>query len=193
MLKHLSLLATKIRRTIVCSMPQEHSVASRQITHKHVRLVRDLPHANARPWQEERRCSLSRGSHAAPKSSVVVCHHCHSSRCYKHILSAWHVHSAQALKAHLADATSTLWHQLHKDMKAEYTKDYPQLKARIRGGFSYALFHRLSYYASRFAPTAPLNQAVSLGFYDMPDAETNVVFIPHFVVHWCFHSPAGIT
>lgn len=142
---------------------------------KHVPLLHDLIHANIFPWQEERRCSLSRGSHTAPKFSVVVCHHCHSSRCYKHILSVWHVHSAQALKAHLADTSSTLWHQLHKDMKAEYTKDYPQLKAKIGSGSGYTLTHRLSYYASRFAPTAPLNQAVSLGFYDTPGTETNVV------------------
>lgn len=145
------------------------------MTRKYVPLLRGLLHANVCPWQEERKCSLSRGSHTAPKSSVVVCHHCHSSRCYKHILSVWHVHSAQALRAHLADTTSTLWHQLHKDMKAEYTKDYPQLKARIRGGLGYALVHRLSYYASRFAPMTPLNQAVSLGFYDAPGTEASLV------------------
>jgi len=81
------------------------------------------------------------------------------------------------LKAHLADATSTLWHNLHKELKAKYAEDYPQLKAKIRSGSSYALPHRLSYYASNFAPMAPLNRTVSLGFYDTPGIEADAVFL----------------
>lgn len=157
-------------------MPQEHFARSREREHKYVLLVHGLPHADA--WQE-RACSLHRvPSHRAPKSSVIICLRCHAGRCYKHILSIFHVHSAQALKAHLTDATSTRWHNLHKEMKAKYAEDYPQLKVRIRSGSGYDLAHRLSYYASNFAPIVPLNKAVSLGFYDTPNIETDVVSVP---------------
>lgn len=56
-----------------------------------------------------------------------------------------------------------------------YAKNYPRLRVAIRDGLHYPLAHRLAYYASNFAPTAPLNQAVTLGFYDTPD---NTVFVP---------------
>ncbi|KAF9647382.1 hypothetical protein BDM02DRAFT_3129802 [Thelephora ganbajun] len=118
----------------------------------------------------ERSCSIQPApSHHVSKFSVINCLHCHANRCYKHILSTYHVHSTQALKADLADATSTLWHNLHKEMKDTYATKYPQLRVAIRNGSCYPLGHRLAYYASNYAPTTPLNQAVSLGFYDTPD------------------------
>jgi hypothetical protein len=66
-------------------------------------------------------------------------------------------------------------------MKDTYTKDYPQLRVAVRDGANYALAHRLAYYASNFASTAPLNQAVTMGFYDTPDTEINTVLVPSFL------------
>ena len=71
-------------------------------------------------------------------------------------------------------------------MKDLYTKDFPRLKVAIRDGSNYALSHRLTYYASNFAPATPLNQAVTLGFYDTPDTEIRVASVPsslHTVIH----------
>ncbi|KAF9642434.1 hypothetical protein BDM02DRAFT_3193270 [Thelephora ganbajun] len=124
----------------------------------------------------ERSCSIQPApSHRVSKFSVINCLRCHANCCYKHILSTYHVHLAQALKADLADATSTLWHNLHKEMKDTYATKYPQLRVAIRNGSRYPLGHCLAYYALNYAPTTPLNQAVSLGFYDTPD---NTVFVP---------------
>ena len=64
--------------------------------------------------------------------------------------------------------------------------NFPELRAAIRAGSSYPLIHRLAYYASEFAPTAPLNQAVTLGFYDTLD---NMVSIPSVLDIGCTHSP----
>jgi hypothetical protein len=63
-------------------------------------------------------------------------------------------------------------------MKSTYPKNYLQLKAAVKNGLKYPLVNRLAFYASNFAPAAPLNQAVALGFYDMAE---NVVFIPFFI------------
>lgn len=127
----------------------------------------------------ERTCSIQLApSHRVSKFSVINCRGCHANRCYKHILSNYHVHPAQALKADLADPTSTLWHNLHKEMRDTYAKNYPQLRVAVRAGSNYPLVHRLVYYASNFAPTAPLNQAVTVGFYDTPD---NTVSVPSFL------------
>ena len=138
----------------------------------------------------ERACSIQPDpSHRVPKFSVINCLRCHANRCYKHILSTYHVHSAQALKAHLADNTSAEWHNLHKEMKDSYATEYPRLRMAIRNASSYALVHRLAYYASNFASTIPLNQAVTLGFYDTPDTRIDTVFIPSFFGGvMCVHS-----
>ena len=117
-----------------------------------------------------RSCSIQPApSHRVHKFSVINCHRCHANRCYQHILSTYHVHSAQALRADLADATSTLWHNLHKEMKDAYAMNHPQLRVAIRAGSHYPLVRRLTYYASNFAPAKPLNEAVTLGFYDTPN------------------------
>lgn len=73
------------------------------------------------------------------------------------------------------DTTSTLWHNLHKEMKDAYATNYPKLKVAIRNGSFYPLVHRLAYYAANFAPITPFNTTVALGFYDAPN---NTVFVP---------------
>jgi len=149
-------------------------------------------HTNRCRQPMERACTLRKTpSHNVPKYSVINCKRCHANRCYKHILSTYHIHSAQALKAHLTDTTSTRWHNLHQEMKDMYTKNYPQLRAAVRDGSNYALSHRLAYYASNFASTTPLNQAVTLGFYDAPAAGITVVSFPPFpniATYFCLHS-----
>ena len=97
----------------------------------------------------------------------------------------YHVHSAQALDAHLSDDTSTQWHDLHQEMKDAYAKDYPQLRLAIRGGSQYALPHRLTYYASNFSSVTPLSEAVVPGFYDSPDTGINTVTTPHLFTWRC--------
>lgn len=120
-----------------------------------------------------RACSIQPDpSHRVPKFSVINCQGCHANRCYGHILTTYHIHSVEALRTSLADITSALWHNLHRQRRNAYTKEYPQLRAAIGNGSSYPLVHRLAYYASNFAPFKPLNQAVTLGFYDTP---TNIV------------------
>jgi len=138
----------------------------------------------------ERSCTIPPSpSHRVPKLSVIFCRRCHANRCYKHILSTFHVHPAQAVKVDLADSTSTLWHNFHKEMRDTYTTNYSTLMVAVRAGSSCPLNHRLAYYAEEFVPTTPLNQAVTLGFYDTPD---NTVFVPSFLdtvvcllTHWC--------
>lgn len=61
-------------------------------------------------------------------------------------------------------------------MKDVYARDYAQLRDAIRDGSDYVLAHRLAYYASNFASITPLNQAVTLGFYDTPDTDTDTVY-----------------
>ncbi|KAF9786226.1 hypothetical protein BJ322DRAFT_1020308 [Thelephora terrestris] len=128
----------------------------------------------------DRACSIPPApSHRVPKSLIINCQGCHANRCYKHVLSTYHIHSAQALRAVRADTTSTLWHNLHKEMKSTYPKNYLQLKAAVKNGLKYPLVNRLAFYASNFAPAAPLNQAVALGFYDM--AENGVQEVTHSI------------
>jgi hypothetical protein len=112
---------------------------------------------------------------------VIVCRGCHANRCYEHILLTYQIHSAQAIQAYVADATSARWHALHREVKSAYAHSFPQLRAAIRDGSEYKLSHRLVYYASNFASTTPLNQAVTLGFYDAPGMEIATVLspIPH--------------
>jgi hypothetical protein len=96
----------------------------------------------------------------------VNCKGCHASRCYKHILSTYSIHSSVALIAHLADDASATWHTIHRDVRDEYGRDYPLLKAAIRHGRPYPRGHRFAYYASEFAVATPINEATCLGFYD---------------------------
>jgi hypothetical protein len=83
----------------------------------------------------------------------------------------------QALKAHLADDTSDTWHRLHQEVKGVYAKGLTLLKNAIKKGLMYSLPHRLTYYASNFAPTTPVNREVSIGFYDAPLSYADAVFI----------------
>lgn len=130
---------------------------------------------------EQRACTTRTApSHSVPKYSVIRCRGCHANRCYKHILSTYHAHSAKALSASLADTTSIRWHNLHQETKDSYTRGYPQLRAAVRSGSSCALSDRLAYYASNFGSATPLNQAVTLGFYDASLDEINTVFVLSF-------------
>ena len=56
--------------------------------------------------------------------------------------------------------------------------NYSELRMAVRDGSSYARTHRLAYYASNYAPVTPLNQMVTLGFYDTPGATISTVYIP---------------
>ena len=94
-----------------------------------------------------------------------------------HILSMYHVHSVEALKAHLEDPTSERWHNLHHKTKDVYSRGFSQLKEAIRGGKGYTQSHCLTYYASTFALTTPVSQEVAVGFYDTPATEINAVFV----------------
>lgn len=69
-------------------------------------------------------------------------------------------------------------------MKPLYTSNFPELRVAIRDGSEYALSYRLIYYASNFASTTPLNQAVTPGFYDAPGMEIATVLTPIFL-HIC--------
>ena len=94
------------------------------------------------------------------------CKGCHASRCYKHILSTYSIHSSVALTAHLADDGSAIWHSVHRDVRDEYAKEYPRLKVAVKHGMPYPRHHRLAYYASEFAVKTPISEATRLGFYD---------------------------
>ncbi|KAF9777832.1 hypothetical protein BJ322DRAFT_1114761 [Thelephora terrestris] len=151
--------------------PQEHCVFD---------AAKALCDIKAEEQSVDRACSIPPApSHRVPKSLIINCQGCHANRCYKHVLSTYHIHSAQALRAVRADTTSTLWHNLHKEMKSTYPKNYLQLKAAVKNGLKYPLVNRLAFYASNFAPAAPLNQAVALGFYDM--AENGVQEVTHSI------------
>ena len=89
----------------------------------------------------------------------------------------YHVHSVEALKAHLTDTISDKWHNLHQEMKDVYSRGFSQLREAVRGGVTYTQSHRLTYYASNFASTTPANREVVPGFYDTPAAEINAVFV----------------
>ena len=56
--------------------------------------------------------------------------------------------------------------------------NYSRLRVAVRDGSSYARTHRLAYYASNFASVTPLNQMVTLGFYDTPGATIKMVLVP---------------
>lgn len=87
----------------------------------------------------------------------------------------YNIHSIRALEAHLSDETSDSWHRLHQEVKGVYSREFPQLKDAIREGTPYTLAHRLTYYSSNFASTTPVNQEVTIGFYDTPGSDDNGV------------------
>ena len=127
---------------------------------------------------EVRRCTLrTTPSHDAPEFSTISCKLCHSGRCYQHTLKTFTIHSALALKVHLSDKSSKRWHRLHLETKDAYARDFAQLKDAIKNGSSYSPPHRLVHYASNFASATPLSQAVVPGFYDLPDAQLDMVFL----------------
>lgn len=80
-----------------------------------------------------------------------------------------HVHSSVALDRHLVDKSSTTWHQFHQSAKERYASLVPQLKIAFLSGEHQPLHTRLVYFALNFASATPINQGVSVGFYDTFD------------------------
>lgn len=156
----------------LCAKRSEVTVCARYCT-------KSSFHLNVHLQGNARACTLrTRPSHRVPEPTLINCKFCHAGRCYKHILSTYNVHSSEALLVSLADNTGKTWHALHQSKRDAYGENYAWIKTMVRMGSPASLTDRLVYFASNFSSTTPINQAVSPGFYDTPEA------VSLFVVFW---------
>ena len=128
----------------------------------------DLPDSHFQGTKKT--CSIGGGkpSHQVDEHALLTCNGCHASKCYRHILSTFHVHSSQAaLVYYTIQSPRDTWHQHHLDLKHDYFASYPRLLSSMHTGSYHPLEHRLAYFALHFLAGDPISKNTAKGFYDL--------------------------
>ncbi|EMD37724.1 hypothetical protein CERSUDRAFT_114359 [Gelatoporia subvermispora B] len=118
---------------------------------------------------EDRSCRATQDPHRVPFIYTVYCASCHASRCWEHILQGG-MHVAEGLLLYASN--QGLWHQRHRDCRAEFEKALPAVEEAEREGAYSDLRLRLVKAAQRYRNCRPINATFTqVGWYDNPEVE----------------------
>ncbi|KAK0451024.1 hypothetical protein EV421DRAFT_1899252 [Armillaria borealis] len=124
--------------------------------------------ADQRRQADARTCTIPRkSSHLVPSTWALYCRRCHSTKCYLHLATNFHMHSVEALLLHDKDRENSSYHQRHVLLRNSYGSKLPAFLRATENGTVPDASMRSVYNASTFDRCKPMNPTfMKLGWYD---------------------------